>query len=154
MKLWDPGGWWERASHGKSYFAGKRAKKALGKQADAVKGRIPALNEYFDSLLGQTEEIAGMEQKGLLDSFLNESYTFNKKSDTQQGQTGLAFSGEMVAEQDRQKEFARDQFINQQSIADANLEMEKLNIGKSREDSLQGIEDLLYRIQTEKESYV
>ncbi len=154
MKISGTGGWWERVTHGKSYFAKRRARRLLSEQTDTVEGRIPAINAYFDSLLGQAEESTELKQEGLLDSFLKDSYTFNRKSDVLQGQTGLAFSGEMTAGQEREKELVRNQFENQQDIANVNLAMERLNIDKSRMDSLQEIEDLLYRIQTEKESYV
>lgn len=147
-------GAFERMTSGSGYFADKRARKALGEQYDLVKGRIPEVNKYFDDILKQTEYDSGLQQESLLNDFLNESYSFKRKSDVEQGNTGLVFSGDLVNEQNRQQDFMRDQYGIQQDQLASSLEMEKLGIGKSETDELQSIQDLLYRIKTEQESYV
>ena len=144
----------EKMTRGAGFFAAKRARKALKQQAIDVEGRIPGIEEYFDQLLGQTEFESGLQEKSLLDDFLDQSFTFKRKSEVEQGQTGLAFSGELVAEQERQQGLMRGQFGIQRQQIGSSLEMDKLGIGKSRIDELQNIQDLLYQIETSRESFV
>lgn len=112
-----------------------------------VEGRIPEIQEFYDKLTAFSEQGAELSRKGVSQDFISQAFQLGQTEREGIRQSGMA----QTSTQDLsvQREFQSREYSNVLDLLEQNRQGELLRIGKARETELQGIEDILYQLETE-----
>ncbi len=129
----------------------RRERKQIGvlrEQFGDVEGRRGAVEDFYAGLREFTEEGVALEERGVSERFITESFNIGEERREGARSSGLARGGQETRLGLERESLERGSDLARGEIA-LGREGELLQIGKAEITEQQDIDDLLYRIETE-----
>ena len=121
----------------------------LGRQKRDVKRRKNETNDYFANAKQAANQEFQLNQQSSIDNFLVESYTIDKKADSDITKGKGLTNFETEFENVRLKEKSATDFTTGRELDQLAFDQGTIERNKAKFDQLSGLEDQLYQIQTE-----
>jgi hypothetical protein len=141
-------GWFGSSSGSKT---AKKAHKALGGEIEKVRGRKEDVGKYFQDIGAVKTAGEQVDELSSIEKFMGDSYNIRKASEEKVARTNLANVTDVSAE-DKERALQSTAQLAQES-RDIKSFRGDIDMGREKQKSIYGIEDLIRQLSQERESY-